>query len=193
MTRALALAAALTLTAPSGAPDGAPDGAALPSGTITLDPSEGEGFSDLAYHTSAGVVRAAREARLAYLVLDDVPWARDGGTRKWDLATGPDLELVVRGPDGREVAESRGPAAADVAPGDFPLAFEVTGGPAVPVGARLALYVSDHDRTGSDLMFRTAPFTAASARRAGRVTVPVRTWTGTRVGTAYFEFAGWGP
>ena len=39
-------------------------------------------------------------------------------------------------------------------------------------------------------MFRTAPFSAADAQARGGVAAPVRTWTGTRVGTAYFEFVG---
>ena len=127
-----------------------------PAGLIELDPSEGEAASDLAHYTSEETVRTAEVARLAYVEVLDVPWVRDGGTRKWDLATGPDLALAVRTADGYEYAESRGSAAPDVVQGDFPVSFRVTTGPGggglVDVGAPLVLYVSDHDRTGSDLM-----------------------------------------
>ena len=181
MTRALLLAALLLP-------------ANLSTGLIELDPSGGEGRSDLAYYSAPDVIREAETARLAYVELLDVPWTRDGGTRKWDLMTGPDLALTVRTSDGYEYAESRGPAASDVRRGDFPLEFAVSGVEGfAPTDAPLVLYVSDYDRTGSDLMFRTAPFSAADAQANGTIAAPIRTWTETRIGTAFFEFPGWGP
>ena len=166
---------------------------ALPTGGITLDPSGGEGRSDLAFYSSPEVIDGAETARLAYVELLDVPWTRDGGTRKWDLMTGPDLALTVRSADGYEFAQSTGAAVWNVEQGDFPLEFAVNGTPLIDVGAPLVLYVSDYDRTGSDLMFRTAPFSAADAQETGTIAAPLLTWTGTRIGTAFFEFEGWGP
>jgi hypothetical protein len=155
-------------------------------GRITRDPSDGEGASDLAAHTTPSMVREAVHATPVHIVLNEIPFTRRGGTRKWDMATGPDLELVLRAGENVTVALSDGAAVSDVTEDDLPLWFSIEAD-ALPMDAMLVLDAADWDATGTDHMFRTEPASPAEAKRAGRVWTPLRTWTGDEIGRIYFE------
>ena len=156
-------------------------------GVISRDTSNGEGASDLAYYAVPAEIRRAEQAMITHIVLTEVPFTPPSGTRAWDLASGPDLELDVQTGQGASAARSRGSAADDVGADELPVWFDVE---ADPRGVRetYVLSVSDWDATGSDHMFRTEPFSAEAARRAGRSTVALRSWTGEEIGTVYFAF-----
>ncbi|HEX8298201.1 MAG TPA: hypothetical protein VF594_03500, partial [Rubricoccaceae bacterium] len=140
--------------------------AVLP-GSITRDTSEGEAAADLAEYADRGEIRRAERAAVAYIVLTDVPFTPPSGTRAWDLASGPDLEVDLQTSRGASAARSRGSVADDVGTDSLPVWLSVEAD-ARAVRETYVLTVSDWDATGSDHMFRTEPFSAEPARRAGR-------------------------
>lgn len=156
------------------------------TGRVSLDESEGEMASDHAHYADPADVSAAATARVLSVVIDRVPPSKPNG-RGWDVATGPDLEVQVMTTDGYEYARSDGPLVQDVTGERLPVHLVVEG-PEVAVDQQLVVRVFDHDRTGSDLMFRTETFSAAGAQARGGIWAPLRTWTGHVVGRVYFDF-----
>ena len=156
-------------------------------GSITGDTSEGEAAADLVEFANRGEIRRAEQAAVAYVVLNDIPFTPPSRTRAWDLASGPDLEVDIQTGRGASAARSRGSVADDVGTDGLPVWLSVEADPRA-VRETYMLTVSDWDATGSDHMFRTEPFSAEPARRAGRSSVPLRSWRGEEVGTVYFSF-----
>ncbi len=142
--------------------------------------------SDYAHYADPADISGAATARILSVVIDRVPPSKPNG-RGWDVATGPDLEVQIMTTEGYEYARSDGPLVQDVSGGRLPLHLAVEG-PEVAVDQPLVVRVFDHDRTGSDLMFRTETFSAADAQAGESISVPLQTWTGHVVGRVYFDF-----
>ncbi len=163
-----------------------PAAAHAQSGSVTLDPSGGEIASDYAHYADRDAVAEATTVRVLAVVIERVPPSKPNGSG-WDVATGPDLEVEIVTTEGYGHARSDGPVVQDVGGDRLPV-YLLVRGPRVLVDQEMVVRVFDHDRTGSDLMFRTEAFSAAEAQRAGLTSVPLKTWTGHNVGCIHFDF-----
>lgn len=155
---------------------------------VRLDPSGGEAPDDFAADANPDLIGGAQRAYVAYVVLDQIPFVREGGTKKWDAMSGPDLIVRVVDTQGNAIATTTAPVVEDVRTDALPLSFELNA-QVSDLERVYAVEVLDHDEwSANELMFRTQSVAAADAQRDGRPSLPLLSRSGHRIGTIYFRF-----
>lgn len=153
---------------------------------VQLDPN-GEALAEFVEKTDFRNIDEAQRAFISYVVLDNIPFLKASGNQKWDLASGPDLQLVIKDTQGNVIANSEGPVVTDIIPQELPLYFELN----AQVSDFERVYVVevyDYDATGSDFMFRTSGVAAADLKESESNYADLLNRQGQSIGAVYFRF-----